>query len=414
MKKLFLLLSLITLSASAQDIIVKRDGTPILTKVLEVNSDNVKYKKHGKASGPTYTIAISDILSLTYANGDKEDFGNAATAPTETQPSAGGSSNTAAAQGLVQLPAAENNAELIHRYNAIYQPTSKIGRSSSKPKSFYVFWGVKENSLMSNSELEMTIEPKDLFEPLVMEMKGTEKNSKHRTYYIKLKNKTDRTIYIDRANCFRTLSSGSVYTYYDPMKQTTITNGSSTGVGMNMGAVAGALGVGGVLGQLAGGLTVGGGKQHSVSTTYGLQRILAIPPHGFQYLTEEKYVEAPGSKWVGYKLVEDAETFSHLSPKLPDMSSCGELKVMTEQNTSDNLQFIITYSTSESFSTYCCLTCNMYIKEVIGCKVGLVERGYFLVGASKKYQESFNGLDDFGIVGVEDIKYTPKYHRYKE
>ena len=38
MRRLLFLLSLAALGASAQDVIVKKDGTPILTKVLKVNS----------------------------------------------------------------------------------------------------------------------------------------------------------------------------------------------------------------------------------------------------------------------------------------------------------------------------------------------------------------------------------------
>lgn len=412
MRKLFFLLSLAALCASAQDIIVKRDGTPILSKVLEVNSDNVKYKKHGNPDGPTYSIAISDILSLTYSNGDKEDFGNAATAQAEAQPSAGGSSGATASQGLVQLPAAENNAEIIRRYSKTYQ--SNIKHSSSKPTCFYVFWGVKDNSLMSNDELEMTFETKALFDPmLALASPPWKQEDKHRTYYIKLQNKTDKTIYIDRGNCFRILS-GSAYTYYNPSEQTTISNGNTTGASMNMGAVAGALGVGGVAGQLASGLNIGAAKQHSISKTYSQQRILAIPPHSFQYLTEEKFVEAKGSKYGGYVLIEDAESFSFYGAKLPNISSCGDVNVFTEQNTPDNMQYIITYSTLEAFSSYSCLTCNMYIKEVIGCKTNLMNKAGFLCGSVKSYQETFDDLDDFGIVGIEDEKWAPKILKLKK
>ena len=72
-----LLSALVVLNAmtlAAQDVIVKKDGTPILTKVLEVNTDNVKYKKFDNPKGPTYSILISEILSLKYANGKMEDF----------------------------------------------------------------------------------------------------------------------------------------------------------------------------------------------------------------------------------------------------------------------------------------------------------------------------------------------------
>lgn len=58
----------------AQDVIVKKDGSTILSKVLEVNPSNVKYKKSSNLNGPTYSIDISDLLSINYENGDKDCF----------------------------------------------------------------------------------------------------------------------------------------------------------------------------------------------------------------------------------------------------------------------------------------------------------------------------------------------------
>ena len=37
----------------AQDVIVKKDGTTILSKVLEVNETNLRYKKFKNPQGPT-------------------------------------------------------------------------------------------------------------------------------------------------------------------------------------------------------------------------------------------------------------------------------------------------------------------------------------------------------------------------
>ena len=77
MKKiLFLLLLLSSTSAFAQDVIVKKDGATILSKVIEIGTSEVKYKKFSNQNGPTYTIRISDILSINYQNGEREEFGN--------------------------------------------------------------------------------------------------------------------------------------------------------------------------------------------------------------------------------------------------------------------------------------------------------------------------------------------------
>ena len=57
---------LAVLSSSAQDVIVKKDGSTILSKVLEVNPADIKYKKFNNPNGPIYTIDKSEIMSINY------------------------------------------------------------------------------------------------------------------------------------------------------------------------------------------------------------------------------------------------------------------------------------------------------------------------------------------------------------
>ena len=68
------ILSLVALNVAAQDIVVKKDGSTILAKVLEVNQDNIKYKKFSNPNGPTYTIGLSDVMAVNYENGEKDTF----------------------------------------------------------------------------------------------------------------------------------------------------------------------------------------------------------------------------------------------------------------------------------------------------------------------------------------------------
>lgn len=63
-------------SSFAQDVIVKKDGSTILSKVIEVGSSEIKYKKIGKPDGPLYSINVSDVLSVNYESGEKESFEN--------------------------------------------------------------------------------------------------------------------------------------------------------------------------------------------------------------------------------------------------------------------------------------------------------------------------------------------------
>ena len=58
----------------SQDIITKKSGEDIQTKVLEISHSEVKYKLYSNQEGPTYTLLKSDILMVRYENGTKDIF----------------------------------------------------------------------------------------------------------------------------------------------------------------------------------------------------------------------------------------------------------------------------------------------------------------------------------------------------
>jgi hypothetical protein len=67
-----LLLAGATFTLQAQDVIIRENGEEIQAKVVEVGTDEIKYKKFGNESGPTYTISKSELFLIKYANGTKE------------------------------------------------------------------------------------------------------------------------------------------------------------------------------------------------------------------------------------------------------------------------------------------------------------------------------------------------------
>jgi len=78
MKKLLLLISLFTglcISAAAQDIIRTKDGRTIEARIIEVGTSNISYKRYSNPNGPTFTLALSQIKSIEYQNGDSDVFG---------------------------------------------------------------------------------------------------------------------------------------------------------------------------------------------------------------------------------------------------------------------------------------------------------------------------------------------------
>lgn len=77
MKNTILLFTILTLGAlisNAQDIIYKYDKTQVKSRILEVQKNEIKYKKFEFLDGPTYTMSKSEIYMIVYKNGQKELF----------------------------------------------------------------------------------------------------------------------------------------------------------------------------------------------------------------------------------------------------------------------------------------------------------------------------------------------------
>ena len=81
MKRLFflLLLSLLGTVASAQDLIVLKDATEILSKITLITPTSVKYHDWDSRSGPTRTLDKDKILLIKFANGKTVQFTGAKT-----------------------------------------------------------------------------------------------------------------------------------------------------------------------------------------------------------------------------------------------------------------------------------------------------------------------------------------------
>lgn len=75
MKKLLLFLFLLcSMSAFAQDVIVKKDGSTVVCRVIEVTSSEITYKKWSDLNGSNYVMDKSLVSAINYENGKKETF----------------------------------------------------------------------------------------------------------------------------------------------------------------------------------------------------------------------------------------------------------------------------------------------------------------------------------------------------
>lgn len=109
-----------------------------------------------------------------------------------------------------------------------------------------------------------------------------------------VQNNTNEVVVIDQTKSFVVNTTGQSTSYYDPtVRSQTITdfNSSTSGVGVNLGAVGGALGIGGSVGSLLGGINVGGSATsgQSVANTqyFADQPLVSIAPKGAGFMSKK-------------------------------------------------------------------------------------------------------------------------------
>ena len=325
--------------ASAQDLIVKKDGSVIQAKVIKIGTSEVEYKKWSNQDGPQYSIAISDILAINYKNGEKETFDNVGANETSSKASI----NTPKEEQPIIAP---DNEKLINLYNnQVVQPVKPKFKDKLARRMFTV-WGITDNSILSDSHISVNFSKIYSYDVVT-------------GYAILVQNKSDETIYIDLANSFK-ISDKGISTPYYSNKTYTVNKSSGSGGSINVGAVANAIGVGGTVGTLASGLNVGGGTSSGATVTETEERILTIPPHSSAKL--------PLAKVVNKK--EISEEPEHFWPSVVPNNmniKLHEYKEICTQNNSPSIhRRIITYSTNPNFTTYKRLNIGIYLKGGLG------------------------------------------------
>lgn len=241
--------------------------------------------------------------------------------------------------------------------------------------------GVKENSVLDDGTVSLELvggnfRKKNNDDPLVFEESKV-------SYYpykynagiqVAVSNKCDRTIYIDLAKCFFT-RMGQPQCYYVP-SATSVTSATGMGVGVNMGAVAGALGIGGVVGTLASGVNVGGSGSNETTTVTYTQRILTVPPHTIvklepQYLfglMNSVELIAPGLSYGlfrGYKYSRKVcFSFPKDAPEGPILN--GQHFTYDAASSSVTMSVLVDYSFSEDGGDSRILSANLYLKDLFG------------------------------------------------
>ena len=82
---LFAFMAVLSYSSMAQDVILKKDGSEIQAKVLEITEFAIQYKNFDFQNGPIRNINISEVFMITYEDGKKEVFNKQTSMPATSE-----------------------------------------------------------------------------------------------------------------------------------------------------------------------------------------------------------------------------------------------------------------------------------------------------------------------------------------
>ena len=220
----------------------------------------------------------------------------------------------------------KNNEKVIKKYNRFRFP-SPMKIHPRMAVGYTAVFGVRENSIMSTDDVEVVFLKKFVPDPVYSDMDN-------RMYFVEIHNKTDQTIYIDKASCFRVYNKGAKHCYFAPNK----------------------------------------------NDTNSVDRIMAIPPHAKKNLCEYDVVltNSENGNFKQLKIKDYPEDFNWdaKSAKVnKGLLQEFEVRTFSEDNSPYYRTYLITYSKDKEFSTYTLLPINFYMRQLIGFYHPELDRG---------------------------------------
>lgn len=353
----------------AQDRVITKEGDVMEVYRVDLGSTFIYYTLEDKDDAPLLKIAKADVLMIRKKDGTKIDVTDAATA---TAPAPPAQTGQAAQPGIVTLKREELTAEgkaandaLMEKLNChvelVLKESKQEDAGKKKANRGFAILGVKQNSVIANEDIEvgMTLgemyqEKKvDVFYPLKVYEKFYVDCSYEPHICFSVKNKQNKTLYLDLGNTFY-VSQGQPVCYYIPTASTT-SSGSSGGGSLNLGAVAGALGVGGAVGTLASGISVGGGSSKSTSTTTYSQRVIGIPPYATVQLSPKPLY--PDKSYPVFNFSSDCEGGTMM---------VGDNYTYAEETSPLQMSLILAYSETENCERTKSAPIDLYIRQLLG------------------------------------------------
>lgn len=312
MKRFILsVLSVISISAFAQDVLIKRSGDELQVMVLKISTTEIEYKKWDNQEGPTYCVPKSEVFMIKYKNGDKDVFKEETSdTPKETESNQSVSDNQALIDGY-------RNETHTYFWSKPTKPSKKKARGAIGTL------GITSSSILSTNDIEISLrqatesESNRYWLDAVIgerfEISPANVFWSHPVkFVIEIYNKTSQNIYIDKAACFRQSQLGEKRPYYN----------------------------------------------FEGMAEYQNLRLIVIPPKGRALLSKDDYIEIEGFKDIITGASEYIEfNISDLCKK--------EIRQYTEENSPVKYDYTITYSLSPDLANSCHANFGVYLKDVM-------------------------------------------------
>ena len=368
-----LFLSVYTHQLFAQDKIITTEGEIIIGYNVEIGTSSIFYQTSDHTSSATERIGKNKVLMIKRQDGTKAYISTPKDITETEEP------NKIINTGNSNIK--ELNDNIRQRYNTELIPLEDKNKGEKAKVVFIQLWADDESQFAdTNIEIEYETQYVDynfntgeqFLSPYMGAFQDIASNHNYPQINITIKNRSDKTIYLDLGNTFF-IRDKEPYAYYQP-STTSVTTGSTKGGSLNAGAITNALGIGGFAGTLSNGITVGGANNKSTTTTTYAQRIIAIPPMSSKQLDnqlffstnqENKFGQDSGTKLSGHKTNKHWQ--SDLFINTPKKMAVGE-EIIIDQSESLHFSFMITYSQDESIKEKHSIQSNFFIRKLVGGK----------------------------------------------
>ena len=349
------------LAATAQDVIVKKDGDTLRVYDLKINPKFITYRENPGKKSASKRISKAKVLSVKKSNGRSilisQPLREPVVAPEITERPNDIAIEVPVAEeseafcdtvckrlkGEIKRAVAACNAHVIEKYNKSYGGYGDKKQKNSKADCAVAIMGVTAGSVLANEDVEIE------FSECAYSSEASIQ------YEIFVHNKTDKIIYLDLENCFRIYNDGTFKSYYSG-KHIRQSKKNNVKVAFTNKATK-------LRPQYeystkpVKSITLSLEERKQTSQVIKENKVIAIPPKGKAALPPRMFLDECND------IVKEYDLFCTI---LQNSLNDWQVVNIVEQQTPYKNSFIITYSLNKNFNVFSTVNFGLYLRQMIG------------------------------------------------